>query len=80
MLIIRSYVSLREGLVRRLADLDLLSANDVQTVLPDLSIAPPWLSSGESLLVRTLRSHSHGELIVRTVYLNHQNLISRHWP
>jgi hypothetical protein len=48
----RSYASIREGLVRRLADLDLLSVEDVEVVLPGLSVGPPWLNNGESLLVR----------------------------
>jgi hypothetical protein len=47
----RSYTSIREGLVRRLADLDLLSVEDIEVVLPGLSVGPPWLNNGESLLV-----------------------------
>lgn len=48
----RSCTSIREGLMRRLADLDLLSVEDVEVVLPGVSVGPPWLSNGESLLVR----------------------------
>jgi hypothetical protein len=47
----RTWVSIREGLVRRLADLGLLSAQEVRDLLPDSSISEPWLGSGESLMV-----------------------------
>jgi hypothetical protein len=47
----RSWVSIREGLVRRLADLGLLSEHEARDLLPDLGISEPWLGNGESLMV-----------------------------
>lgn len=47
----RSWVTIREGLVRRLADLGLLSEQEVRDLLPDLSISEPWIGNGESLMV-----------------------------
>lgn len=47
----RSWVTIREALVRRLADLGLLTAQEVNDVLPDLTVAEPWVGSGESLMV-----------------------------
>jgi len=44
-------VTIREGLVRRLADLGLLSEQEVRDILPDLSVSEPWMGSGESLMV-----------------------------
>jgi hypothetical protein len=40
--------------VRRLADLGLLSEQEVRDLLPELSISEPWMSNGESLMVRSL--------------------------
>lgn len=50
-LTVRSWVTIREALVRRLADLELLTAQEVNDVLPDLTVAEPWMASGESLVV-----------------------------
>ena len=48
-----SWVSLREATVRKLADLGLLTAQEVKDVLPDLTVSEPWMGSGESLMVRS---------------------------
>lgn len=50
----RLWVTIREGLVRRLADLGLLTAQDVREVLPDSNFSEPWMPSGESLMVSRL--------------------------
>ena len=47
-------MTIREGLVRRLADLELLSEQEARNLLPDLSISEPWKGNGESLMVRSL--------------------------
>jgi hypothetical protein len=47
----RSWVTIREGLLRRLADLGLLSEQEVRDLLPDLSVSEPWMGNGESLMV-----------------------------
>lgn len=44
-------MTIREGLVRRLADLGLLTAQEVGNVLPDLTVSEPWMGNGESLMV-----------------------------
>jgi len=54
----RSWVSIREGLVRRLADLELLSDQEVRDILPDMSVSEPWMGNGESLMV-SFPSHRH---------------------
>jgi hypothetical protein len=46
----RTWVTIREGLVRRLADLGLLSDHEVRDLMPGSSISEPWLGSGESLM------------------------------
>lgn len=53
-LIPRSWVTIREGMVRRLADLGLLTTQDVREVLPDSNFSEPWMPSGESLMVSRL--------------------------
>lgn len=50
----RSWVTIREGLVRRLADLELLSEQEARDLLPDSSISEPWMGNGESLMVHSL--------------------------
>lgn len=42
---------MRETLERRLADLGLLSVDDIGVILPGQQISPPWQNTGESLLV-----------------------------
>lgn len=47
-------MTIREGLVRRLADLELLSEQEARDLLPDSSISEPWMGNGESLMVHSL--------------------------
>lgn len=44
-------MTIREGLVRKLADLGLLTAQEATEILPDSQVSEPWMGTGESLMV-----------------------------
>jgi hypothetical protein len=50
-LINRTWVTIRQGLVARLAELELLAGSEVAELLPGYTLPEPWTASEESSLV-----------------------------